>query len=187
MLNIRLAGDHLYGKLLFTRLSLVMSMMSFCAVLFPTRWLGRDLGLKWVSFWGFSYLPFHLRKKFRLILFFPNKENELNPKVLREKWSGINTIKSHIPLSTPQGKTAHSQTENCPRKTRTVNRIKTARSETGGYSVTLIQHSSNIYFYLFSILNYKTELNRKHTEQLLYRWPNRWRQYAHRQTKWNGL
>ena len=35
------AGDHLYGKLLFTWLSLVMSMMvSFCAVLFPTRCLG---------------------------------------------------------------------------------------------------------------------------------------------------
>ena len=32
------AGDRLYGKLLFTWLSLVMSMMvSFCAVLFPTR------------------------------------------------------------------------------------------------------------------------------------------------------
>ena len=41
MLNVRLAGDHLYGKLLFTWLSLVMSMMvSFCAVLFPTRCLG---------------------------------------------------------------------------------------------------------------------------------------------------
>ena len=39
--NVRLAGDHLYGKLLFTWLSLVMSMMvSFCAVLFPTRCLG---------------------------------------------------------------------------------------------------------------------------------------------------
>ena len=38
---IDLAGDHLYGKLLFTWLSLVMSMMvSFCAVLFPTRCLG---------------------------------------------------------------------------------------------------------------------------------------------------
>ena len=35
------AGGHLYGKLLFTWLSLVMSMMvSFCAVLFPTRCLG---------------------------------------------------------------------------------------------------------------------------------------------------
>ena len=40
LLNVRLAGDHLYGKLLFTWLSLVMSMMvSFCAVLFPTRYL----------------------------------------------------------------------------------------------------------------------------------------------------
>ena len=36
-----LAGDHLFWKLLFTWLSLVVSMvMSFCAVLFPTRCLG---------------------------------------------------------------------------------------------------------------------------------------------------
>ena len=57
MLNVRLAGDHLYGKLLFTWLSLVMSMMvSFCAVFFPTRCLGWDLELNWVSFWGFSFL-----------------------------------------------------------------------------------------------------------------------------------
>ena len=36
MLNVRLAGDHLCGQLLFTWLSLVMSMMvSFYAVLFP--------------------------------------------------------------------------------------------------------------------------------------------------------
>ena len=36
MLNVRQAGDHLYGKLLFTWLSLVNSFMaSFCAVLFP--------------------------------------------------------------------------------------------------------------------------------------------------------
>ena len=36
MLNVRLAGEHLYGKLLSTWLSLVMSlMMSFYAVLFP--------------------------------------------------------------------------------------------------------------------------------------------------------
>ena len=36
MLNVRLAGDHLNGKLLFTWLSLVMSLMvSFCGVLFP--------------------------------------------------------------------------------------------------------------------------------------------------------
>ena len=35
MLNVRLAGDHLNGKQLFTLLSLVMSLMaSFGAVLF---------------------------------------------------------------------------------------------------------------------------------------------------------
>ena len=46
LLNVRLAGDHLYGKLLFTWLSLVMSMMvSLCAVLFPTRCLNEILNL----------------------------------------------------------------------------------------------------------------------------------------------
>ena len=36
MFSVRLAGDHQFGKLLFTWLSLVMSlMMSFCAVFFP--------------------------------------------------------------------------------------------------------------------------------------------------------
>ena len=56
MLNVRLAGDHLFGKLLFTWLSLMVSMvMSFCAVLFPTRCLGWDLELNWVSFWGVSF------------------------------------------------------------------------------------------------------------------------------------
>ena len=60
MLNVRLAGGHLFGKLLFTWLSLVVSMvMSFCAVLFPTRCLGWDLELNWVSFWGFSFLLFY--------------------------------------------------------------------------------------------------------------------------------
>ena len=35
MLNVRLVGDHLYGKKLFTWLSLVISLMvSPCAVLF---------------------------------------------------------------------------------------------------------------------------------------------------------
>ena len=35
MLNVRLAGDHLHGKQLYTWLSLLMSLMtSFCAVLF---------------------------------------------------------------------------------------------------------------------------------------------------------
>ena len=38
MFNVRLAGGHLYGKQLFTWLSLVVSLIaSFCAVLFPTR------------------------------------------------------------------------------------------------------------------------------------------------------
>ena len=36
MLNVRLAGDNQYGKLLFTWVSLVVSLMvSFCAVFFP--------------------------------------------------------------------------------------------------------------------------------------------------------
>ena len=36
MFNVRLAGDHLYGKQLFTWQSLVVSLMaSFCAVFFP--------------------------------------------------------------------------------------------------------------------------------------------------------
>ena len=40
------AGDHLYGKLLFTWLSLVMSMMlSFCAVFFPRGVLDEILNL----------------------------------------------------------------------------------------------------------------------------------------------
>ena len=43
MLNVRLAGGNLYGKQLFTWLSLVVSLMaSFCAVLFFPR---RDIGL----------------------------------------------------------------------------------------------------------------------------------------------
>ena len=41
LLNVRLTADHLYGKLLFTWLSLVVSMIvSFCAVLFPMECLG---------------------------------------------------------------------------------------------------------------------------------------------------
>ena len=46
MLNVRLAGDHLYGKLLFTLLSLVMSMMvSFVLFFFPRGVLGEILNL----------------------------------------------------------------------------------------------------------------------------------------------
>ena len=36
-----------------------------------------------------------------------------------------------------------------------------ALSQTGGHSATLIENSSNIYFYLFSILNYKREQNKR--------------------------
>ena len=40
MLDVRLSGDHLYGKLLFIWLSLVMSLMVlFCNVPFPMRYL----------------------------------------------------------------------------------------------------------------------------------------------------
>ena len=46
MLNVRLAGDHLYGKLLFTWMSLVMSMMvSFVLFLFPRGVLDEILNL----------------------------------------------------------------------------------------------------------------------------------------------
>ena len=37
MLNVRLAGDQLHGKLLFTWLSLVMSMMCLCVLSFFPR------------------------------------------------------------------------------------------------------------------------------------------------------
>ena len=46
MLNVRLAGDHLFGKLLFTWLSLVMSMMvSFVLSFFPRDVLDEILNL----------------------------------------------------------------------------------------------------------------------------------------------
>ena len=44
----------------------------------------------------------------------------------------------------------------------------TALSQTGGHSATLIENGSNIYFYLFSILNYKTEQKRKPNGQLIF-------------------
>ena len=41
MVNVKLAGDLVYGKLLFTWVLSVMSLMvSFCAVLFSTGCLG---------------------------------------------------------------------------------------------------------------------------------------------------
>ena len=43
--------------------------------------------------------------------------------------------------------------------------------QTGGHLATLIENGSNIYFYLFSILNYKTEQNRKHNGRLIFSLP----------------
>ena len=48
-----------------------------------------------------------------------------------------------------------------------LNRMNTL-SETCGHSATLIENSTNIYFYLFSILNYETEQNKTHKGQLLF-------------------
>ena len=60
MLNVRLAGDHLYWKWLFTWLSLVMSLMaSFCAVLFfPRDVLDDILDLTESVSGGFPTYPF---------------------------------------------------------------------------------------------------------------------------------
>ena len=44
---------------------------------------------------------------------------------------------------------------------------------------TLFENSSNIFFYLFPILNYKIEQHRKHNEQLFFRWPYCWGRYTH--------
>ena len=56
-LHLESAPDHTAPSNQGHWLSLVMSMMvSFCAVLFPTRCLGWDLELNWVSFWGFFFL-----------------------------------------------------------------------------------------------------------------------------------
>ena len=64
MLNVRFAGVHLYGKLLFTWLSLVMSMVvSFCAVLFPTRCLGEILDLSESVSGGFPTYSYKLQSE----------------------------------------------------------------------------------------------------------------------------
>ena len=60
MLIVRLAGDHQYGKLLFTWLSLVMSLMvSFCAVFFPRDVLN-EIWTESSRFLRISYLLFLL-------------------------------------------------------------------------------------------------------------------------------
>ena len=59
LLNVRLAGDHLFGKLLFTWLSLVMSMLvSFVLSFFPRDVLDEILNLIGSVSEGFpSYSP----------------------------------------------------------------------------------------------------------------------------------
>ena len=44
-------------------------------------------------------------------------------------------------------------------------------SQAGDHLIILTENSSNIYFYLFSILNYKTKQNSKQNGQLLFRRP----------------
>ena len=54
MLTVRLAGDHLYGKLLFTWLSLVVSMLvSFYAAFFQRDILDEILDLAGQFLWVF--------------------------------------------------------------------------------------------------------------------------------------
>ena len=56
---VRLAGDHLCGKQLFTGLSLVMSLMaSFCTVFFSHEMSGMRSGTKFSQFlWVFLPTP----------------------------------------------------------------------------------------------------------------------------------
>ena len=59
MFNVRLAGGHLYGKQLFTWLSLVASLIaSFVLSFFPLDVLDEIWDLI-DSFWGISYLLFN--------------------------------------------------------------------------------------------------------------------------------
>ena len=90
------------------------------------------------------------------------------PKYIEKQWSGINTITSHIPTSIPKGKEGHTQNLTNAHERHVQLTEWIALSQTGGYSATctLIENVSNIYFYLFSILNYKIEKKRKHNGQL---------------------
>ena len=78
MLNVRLAGDHLYEKLLFTWLSLAMSMtVSFCVVLFPTSVLDGILNLIESVSEGF---PTYSYRKMKQKKTFNNKRQTLQTK-----------------------------------------------------------------------------------------------------------
>ena len=57
MCNVRLAGDHLYGKWLFTWLSLVMSLMSYFVLsFFSNEMLWMRPGIELSQFLRISYL-----------------------------------------------------------------------------------------------------------------------------------
>ena len=77
MLNVRLACDHLFGKLLFTWLSLVMSMMvSFVLSFFPRDVLDEILNLiESVSedFPSYSYIDCLLKKCKDYLLYFQKR------------------------------------------------------------------------------------------------------------------
>ena len=81
----------------------------------------------------------------------------------------MNTITSHTPPPTPKGKEGHkhAKPDQRPRKTHTINRMSNSFPTRWSFSYS-IENGSNIYFYLFSILSYKTEQNRKHNGQLIF-------------------
>ena len=71
MFNVRLAGGHLtsrWSPVWETAVHLAVADGVFdgvfCAIFFPTRCLGWDLGRNWVSFWGNSYLLSYNHHKF---------------------------------------------------------------------------------------------------------------------------
>ena len=95
---------------------------------------------------------------------YANEKKNKNRKAIKTERQCLGTIttKSQIPSSKPKGKEANYQNEKRPRKTRTVNRMNSSY-QTGGRVVTIIKKTAvTSIFYLFFIINYKTELNRKH-------------------------
>ena len=94
MLNVRLAGDHLYGKLLFTWLTIVMSMMvSFCAVLFPTRCHGLSQFLRVflpTLYYGSSHCPGKQTERHKTC--WPSRKEKMLKKKKQKK-----TVETHIP------------------------------------------------------------------------------------------
>ena len=77
MFNVRLARDHLYGKWLFTWLSLVISLVVSCLVLsfFPRDVLDEIWNLIESAPEDFSYLLFHVSKLNATIALFECKLN----------------------------------------------------------------------------------------------------------------